>query len=450
MSFELPMNVIFIISDTLRKDHLGCYGNSEIRTPNLDRLAEKSVVFDRCYAASFATMPARADLMTGKYCFPSLAWGPLPRSETTLAEYLRPTDYRSMGVADTPFFMRNGYGYDRGFDDFKWIQGQSFFTLETEEYLYERRYEEDYFPPLTMKTAARWLERHYKEKFLLYVDTWDPHEPWDPPNWYVEPYHPGYNGEQVHPCYWFWKEKGYTEEDLKLAHACYCGEVTMVDRWVGHLLDTIELLGLMENTAIIFTADHGYYFGEHGIFGKSLMKNWSYGYTGDAFLRSSVYDEVARVPLLVYLPGEEPRQIDGLVNLPDLMATMLELCGVEPSPEIHGRSILPIIRSESPGREIVLTSRPYHLPGETVFEIIDRATKLTEPVATSVNTHEWTLICSHEGEEVELYYTPEDPGQTRNIYAENREMAEELHRKYYQFMVDVGTPQKHLELRSRL
>lgn len=450
MPIDKPLNVIMVVSDTLRWDHLGCYGNEQIQTPNLDSFAQKATIFDRCYAASFATMPARADLMTGRYSFTSISWGPLSRTRKTLTEYLKETDYRSMGVVDTPFFMRNGYGYDRGFDDFKWIRGQSFFTLEQESHLYERRYEEDYFPSQTMRSAAKWLERHHDQNFFLYVDTWDPHEPWDPPDWYVEPYYPGYEGQQVQPCYWYWKELGYTEEDLKIAHACYCGEVTLVDRWFGHLLRTVELLGLMESTAIIFLADHGYYFGEHGVFGKSMMKNWTYGYTGDAFHRSPIYDEVARVPLLVYLPGVKPGRTEEMVNLPDLMLTVLDLCAVEPDKEVDGRSILPIILEGASGREVVLTSRPYHLPGETVFEIIDRATQLADPVATSTNTDEWTLICSHAGEPVELYHKPTDPGQTNNLYEEKPDVARDLHRRYYEFLAELGTPEKHLELRSSL
>ena len=112
------MNIILIISDTFRRDHLGCYGNPWIHSPHLDRLAERSIVFERCYAGSFPTVPNRADVLTGKYNFTYLGWAPLPQSETTLPQILATAGYSTMGIADTPFYMRNGYGYDRGFADF--------------------------------------------------------------------------------------------------------------------------------------------------------------------------------------------------------------------------------------------------------------------------------------------------------------------------------------------
>ena len=113
--------------------------------------------------------------------------------------------------------------------------------------------------------SMQWLQRHYKENFFLYIDTWDPHEPWDAPNYYTELYMPDYDGEVIDPPYNRWQDvPGFTEAKVKKAHASYCGEVTMVDTWVGYLLRCVENMGLMEKTAIIFTTDHGFLFGEHG------------------------------------------------------------------------------------------------------------------------------------------------------------------------------------------
>ena len=104
------MNVVLIVSDTFRRDHVGCYGNQWIRTPHLDRFAQGTVIFDNAFAASFPTVPARADLMTGRHTFSYLGWSPLPRTETTLAGLMTNAGYRTFGVADTPFVMRHGYG----------------------------------------------------------------------------------------------------------------------------------------------------------------------------------------------------------------------------------------------------------------------------------------------------------------------------------------------------
>src|SRR5215212_8910503 len=117
-------NVVVIVADTFRRDHLGAYGNPFIRTPYLDEFARSSVVFDHHVVSSFPTMPARADILTGTFSYTHMGWEPLPRHLLTLPEILSKAGYLTMGVVDTPFFLRNGFGYDRGFDDFVWIRGQ--------------------------------------------------------------------------------------------------------------------------------------------------------------------------------------------------------------------------------------------------------------------------------------------------------------------------------------
>ena len=97
--------------------------------------------------------------------------------------------------------------------------------------------ETDCFAPQTFIKAVEWLQDHYKDNFFLYIDTWDPHEPWEAPVYYTEPYWPGYDGEKIRPLYGYWNQTpGFTEEKVKKAHAAYCGEVTMVDTWFGYLM----------------------------------------------------------------------------------------------------------------------------------------------------------------------------------------------------------------------
>ena len=118
------MNVIFIISDTFRRDHLGCYGNKWISTPNLDKLAGESVIFDQAHTASFPTVPNRMDLMTGCFTFVQYEWQPLPKNQVVLPDVLGKAGYVSMLIADTPHTLEDGYSFDRGFSGWKWIRGQ--------------------------------------------------------------------------------------------------------------------------------------------------------------------------------------------------------------------------------------------------------------------------------------------------------------------------------------
>ncbi len=464
------MNIVLIISDTFRRDHLGCYGNPWIHTPHLDRLAERAIVFDRCYAASFPTVPCRADILTGKYDFTYLGWGPLPNKEAVLAQIMAEAGYSTMGIVDTPFYIRNGYGYDRGFDDFIWIRGQRYaYGPERDNVTRVWRYEEDYFAPATLGAAERWLEQHYKEKFFLLVDTWDPHEPWDSPSYYVEIYWKEYDGKlSPWPCYWFWKEAGLSENDVKIAHAHYCGEITMVDRWVGRLLERIKSLGLTENTAIIFTSDHGFYFGEHGLFGKGMMRS-EQGFqagphmmfrspqTGDTapgvgqWYRSPLYEEVTRVPLLIYLPQAEAKRVNALVNLPDLMPTILELTNLEIPETVQASSLVPLIRGErGQVHDFVVTSWPLYTPGQPIRVVDDWERLVAEPLPSTVTDGEWTLLYATENEPVELYHTNSDHEQGENIFEGNEIIARELHAKFVRLLEEAGTNEVFLAPRRRL
>src|SRR5918998_139229 len=271
MCMSTRPNVVVLVSDTFRRDHLGAFGNTYIHTPHIDEFARSSVVFDRHVISSFPTMPARADILTGTFSYTHMGWEPLPRHLTTLPGVLSKAGYHTMGVVDTPFYIRNGFGYDRGFDDFIWVRGQGDDTRPHERSDYRSTWvrEEDRVVARTMTEAERWLERHYDEPFFLYVDTWDPHEPWDAPAHYTKRYRENYDGEQIYPAYGRWREAGLTEDDVELAHDTYRGEVTMVDFWIGRLLGKLDALGLKENTIVIFTSDHGFYFGEHDYFGKA-------------------------------------------------------------------------------------------------------------------------------------------------------------------------------------
>lgn len=465
------MNIVFIMSDTFRRDHLGCYGNKTIRTPHLDQFAKRCIVFDKYYANSFPTVPSRADIFTGKWTYTYLGWTPLPQKETVLAQVLQKAGYATKAVVDTPFLHRDGYGYDRGFIDFEYIRGQGDYygilwedererkqrtasklppmrghsADERHDVNLHRRHETDYCAPATMLAAERWLQRHYKEDFFLYIDTWDPHEPWDPPRWYVEPYYPEYDGKTVSPCYGLWRERGLTQEDLNIAHACYCGEVTMVDRWVGRLLDTIESLNLMDKTIVIFTTDHGYYFGEHGQFGKG-MRDLTY-----TWYRSPIYEETAHIPLLAYVPGLKPRRVDDLVSTADLMPTILELAGADIPGTVQSQSLVPLLRGEKqPGREFVVTSWPLYNAGEITKAVDGFERWVKEPLPSTISTRdEWTLIYSAEGQPAELYQLSSDPKQENNLISKKPEKAQELLNNFVSQLVEAKTEPRLLNPRRR-
>lgn len=226
--------IIWIISDTLRRDHLGCYGNRTVQTPSLDALAARAVRFERHYLASFPTMPARADYYTGRWTGCFMGWQPLPYGLVTLPQLLSEAGLHTAAVVDTPFYTSGPMNYDQGFGTFIKVPGQEYWGRHAygmeDDIRKTWRSEADRFAPQTFTKAIQWIEKHYQEDFFLYIDTWDPHEPWDAPNKYTELYWLGYDGEIISPPYSRWQDvPGFSEEIVKKGHACYCGEITMVD-----------------------------------------------------------------------------------------------------------------------------------------------------------------------------------------------------------------------------
>jgi arylsulfatase A-like enzyme len=464
---EHQPNVVLIVCDTLRRDHLGLYGNPAIRTPRLDRFARDAVAFDNHLISSFPTMPARADFLTGRFAYTFMGWEALPPGLRTLPGHLSSAGYVTMGVVDTPFLVRNGYGYDRGFDDFIWVRGQGDDTRPHERADARLTWvsEADRLVARTMTAAEDWLERHYKEPFFLYVDTWDPHEPWDAPDYYSALYKPDYDGRHIYPPYGKWREHGLSEGDMETVRATYRGEVTMVDRWVGHLLEKIDVLGLRDTTYVIFTSDHGFYFGEHEYFGKA---EWFHDpgatvapeadvpeWLPDSWLLtigwSPLYQELTRVPLIVRGPGLGPGRRQALTTAPDIAPTVLDLVGLEPWPGIQGRSFRPaLVRDGHEHRPFVISSWPlYFAEGEMTSAVDSRPRRIASYMPLTVATRERSLILGGAAESPELYDLLSDPGEARNIWDEDIEGGAELARSAIAFLEDCGTPDALIEPRRQ-
>jgi arylsulfatase A-like enzyme len=465
------MNVIWIITDTLRRDHLGAYGNKTIKTPSLDAFAEKSVRFDRHYIAGFPTMPTRADYLTGRWTMTFMDWEPFCKAEldNLLPKLLVNEGIHTAAVVDTPFYIRDGMNYDQGFRSFIEVPGQMYLKYVKEEgeeakilHLWDsgdarlaRRYESDCFAPQTFTKAAQWLESHYKEDFFLYIDTWDPHESWDAPAYYSELYWPGFDGEVIEPVYGYWQDTpGYTEEKVRKAHATYCGEITMVDTWLGYFMRRVENMGLLENTAIFFTSDHGFYFGEHGgLFGKmTLGRDKETGKPSDVvWSHSPLYQELTAIPLFIYLPGAKPGVYDGITSAVDLMPTVLEIMGQPVPSRVEGRSLLPAVKDQqTPGRDFTVSARPYVNAGDTVLSVDGYERSVAEDSAATITTDEWVLLANTTPGLSELYNLKDDPGQQKNVIKEHPEKAKELHQMLVKHMRETNLDPHLLEPRLEL
>jgi arylsulfatase A-like enzyme len=308
------MNVALIIIDSLRQDHVGCYGNNWIHTPALDALAEESVRFTNMYPESLPTLPVRKSIYTGCRVFPfkdhkpqkgdfvavSPGWGPIPEDLDTLAEILQMYKYRTCLISDVHPQFAPSKNFHRGFDQWTWIRGQQddpylsgppvpksktehhvpknlVYSWELdmllEKYLVNiqhRRGEADHFAPQIFRASMDWLDANKDaDNFFLTIECFDPHEPWDPPVHYRRLYDneevPGLR-EVIFSLYG--SADQLTERELKRMRANYAGEVTMVDHWLGRFLGKMRELDMLRNTLVVVVSDHGHCLGENRLVSK--------------------------------------------------------------------------------------------------------------------------------------------------------------------------------------
>ena len=452
------MNIVLIVSDTFRFDNLTCAGNTTIRTPELDRLAAESVCCHQAHVSSFPTIPHRTDMLTGTYGFPFYPWRPLQPDQVTLQEMLKGAGYVTQLIGDCPHLMKNEYNFSRGFDGFYWVRGQEGdipFTgmnypipqvmqndktrvrpLTFGEPLVnlnawttrEWAWEEDTFCAQTARHAAKWLEDNYKaDRFFLYVDFFDVHEPWSPPQYLVDMYDSDYDGPPMpHPNYG--PATAYTKAELKNLWAHYAGEVTLVSKWIGYLLRKLEDVGLSDDTIVCFTADHGMYVGEHNRCGKSNICD------EDDRGPWPLYDEITRIPLTFRVPGAKPRKLNQLLQPVDIMPTLLDLVGVEAPPGTHGHSLAPLMRGEKLrwSRKYTFSSQHLQPPAPAV-------------PWTTVRDRNWAfLVGGKETDSAELYDLKTDPQQSRNVIRRHPDRAAKMHAALIDFLTDVGCDDERL------
>jgi len=424
-------DVFVVMLDSFRQDHIGHYSNGRpifeavapCRTPNLDKLAEQSIVFHNAYPAGLPTIPVRTELMTGQFTLPYKPWTPMHPTEITVAEILKREGYVTGLITDTYHLFKPGMNFHKGFDSFVWIRGQEYDAYNSgppvkrniEDYVNQgydenfRRYvqrflaniddfesEEDWFAAKVFKEASKWLRlNRAHEKLFLWIDSFDPHEPWLPPSDYDKYTRAKYKGPKLILPMGGEARTWASEEQIDHIRGLYAGEANFVDHWFGEFLAELEALDLMRDSLIVVLADHGHPLADHGKFLKG----------GDR-----LYNELLKVPLMIKMPeGVGARNTNGIVQCPDLLPTLLEFLGLgNNTHSMHGRSFLPVLMGKSDEH------RKYAISG--YYEAIDRCTRDSR----------WSYIQRPEGQPDELYDLIEDPKETKNLVDEEPEEAKRL------------------------
>jgi len=364
-----PWNIVVVVSDTCRTAYLGAYGNTWIRTPHIDRFALQSVRFAHAHPESLPTIPMRRTMHTGRRAYPFRdyrpvpwdnvylpGWQPMSPEEPTIAEALVQSGYHTGFIADVPHYFVPGMNFTRGFRQWEFVRGQAEdrynATAHADSSLLSRYYgkgerilahlvnvqpeqpEETWPAARTFRRAIQFVQQNRDNTpFYLYVDTFTPHETWEAPLHYYDLY--GSREEREPICittpYGPLARYPEYEERLPSIRANYAGLVTMVDTWFGKLIDTIDGLGLRENTLVLFLSDHGTNFAENPerVIGKPA---------------DALYPGTMDIPLLVRHPeGKGAGTLcDELVYTLDVPATLLAASGVRPLGEIEGQDLLPL------------------------------------------------------------------------------------------------------------
>lgn len=374
------MRTIFVLFDSLNRSALGAYGGTAIKTPNFDRFAARSMVFDKHYVGSLPCMPARRDMHTGRLNFLHRSWGPLEPFDNSYARLLSQAGTYTHIVSDhLHYFEEGGAGYVNAFDSWQFVRGQEYDPLKVMVTppvdRIRERFDARHYPmvglsegvnvtrgttseiewrrsrgainAMHLKDEADWptakcfadafdfLETNKAaDNWMLQIECFDPHEPFHAPERYRDAYRTDADTKILDwPVY---EKVTNSAEEIAEIRGNYAALTAMCDAWFGKLLDWMDAEQAWDDTCVILTTDHGFLLGEHEWWGKNKMP---------------YYEEIAHIPLMIAHPSGAVGRHDELTQTTDLMPTLLDLARAEVPPQVRAHSLLPALNGLPTGRE---------------------------------------------------------------------------------------------------
>ncbi|SFZ83069.1 Arylsulfatase A [Devosia enhydra] len=396
------MKTVFVLFDSLNRKAISPYGGNPANTPNFQRFSERAITFDTHYVGSMPCMPARRDLQTGRLGMLHRNWGPLEPFDNSLPEILKSNGVYSHLVTDhNHYFMDGGATYHPRFSSWELVRGngsdhwkgvvkpdtarfrQTFHPSQIRPYLNTYYVNRDYMAdeadhPTTQvfRHSLDFIETNkHDDNWFLQIEAFDPHEPFFVPERFKARHKTNYSGPIIDwPTY---GRGNWSDEEKAEIESNYAALVSMCDEYFGRLLDLFNRYDLWKDTALIVSTDHGFLLGEHDWWGKNVMP---------------IYDELARIPLLVYHPDfadQGGARRASLTQAVDLMPTILGFHGLPVPDEVTGRSLLPVLAGDAPVREAAL----YGYFGAACNVTDGRYTYLRYPEPmTADNLYEYTLM----------------------------------------------------------
>ncbi len=441
------MNVICVCLDTFRADIIGPGGKfSHAHTPNLDAFHNSSIRFNRAFGEGQPTLQVRRALFTGMRSFPwrynfdrrghwhhAPGWHKIPPEQDTIAEVLLERGYLTALIADTYHMFKPTMNFARGFAHLDVVRGQESDNWKSGDprlveaqlarhvrppaaleahvglvnYLLNQRHrrnKDDYQCARVFNAACEWLDdNHTVGPFFLWVDSFDPHEPWDPPKEYADRYfeHDGLDFIVPGPAYGGDGPGRPSDADLRRIEALYLGEVTFVDEYVGRLLNKVADLNLLDETMIVILSDHGTQLLDQGSFGKGP---------------NELHPFNTQLNLMMRAPGgPADLDVDAFVQNHDLMPTLLGRQGIR-AEWTDGEDLWPLVTGEKASvRDRVVTGWASFVTGNAVGR-------------ASVRDEKWNF-CTSVGYEDEagdeLFDLETDPDELYNVAAMHPEIVSE-------------------------
>lgn len=384
------LNLIIITIDTLRPDHLGCYGYDSIKTPNIDGLADNGVLFSNAYSPVPLTFPSHVSMMTGQYPIRHGVQNNcsfvLDDSAVTLAELLKKKGYTT-GAIVASFVLASSFGLDQGFDHYDDLFLQH--NVERPDYSKDHR-----IARTVTDLAKEWIQDNHQKPFFLWVHYFDPHSPYTPPS----PFDESYKNDP------------------------YDGEIAYTDHQVGLFLEELRKLSLLDSTCIVLVGDHGEGLWEHNEQTHGLF----------------IYDTTLRVPLIISYPQLLPKgnTVSSLVRTVDIMPTMLEVFGVSAKKApLQGTSLFPLLTGKA--KDIPLN-----------LYCVSRYPELNfnwAPLEGIVTSEGWKYI---HAPKPELYNLKKDPEEKINLVAAEPQRAESFYDQLLSLKRDLA-PGSHEQKESK-
>lgn len=410
-------NVLVVVADALRADHLGCYGYAKPTSPNIDQFAAESLVFENAMSNASWTKPSIGSLFTSLYPHRHGALYMLDRLENSLltaAEAFRNAGYATVGIQKN-FCVDRRFNFDQGFETF--IDAFE----QPDEFVLNR--------------WKAWIARHRRGRFFAYLHFMNTHVPFISPSEFDKRF---IIGENVGVDIRILTKLGMSEEDRRRLTNLYDQSITAMDRNFQSILESLRWQGLWETTIVVFTADHGEELWDHGSF--------EHGHT--------LYNEVLHVPLVLRVPvGVPARRLKGPVQLFDLFPSLFDLTGIRIRSEVQGKNFAPFLRAgELPPRpelffEGILFGAEKKAVLKDGWKLIEN-TGETSPEAFETLGPLANYVSADPKKGYELYRQVEDFGEQNDLAGSRADVVDVLKRTLQPFKLSSPRFRQRIEKAS--